>query len=108
MHAPTFADAHDTISKYDFHRHNYQGLGELFGTLKGSTLQQLGDPLNYSSMSIFNSLASHLVISMNGIPLNDHISNMGNLNALNPEWIQDSTHLDFPYFEYGKSKCVES
>ncbi len=87
MHAPTFADAHDTISKYDFHRHNYQGLGELFGTLKGSTLQQLGDPLNYSSMSIFNSLASHLVISMNGIPLNDHISNMGNLNALNPESI---------------------
>lgn len=87
MHAPKFADALDTTSKYDFHRHNYQGLGELLGTLKGSTLQQLGDPLNYSSLSMFNSLASHLTMSMNGIFVNDHISNVGNLFAINPESI---------------------
>lgn len=87
MHAPKYANAHDSISKYDFHRHNYQGLGELIGNLRGSTLQQMGDPLNYSSISIFNSLASQLSISMNGIPINDHFANSGNLFAMNPESI---------------------
>ena len=87
MHAPIFANAQDSISKYDFHRYNYQGLGEIVGTQRGITLQQMGDPLNYSSISIFNSLASHLTMSMNGIPMNDHFAQAGNLFSINPESI---------------------
>ncbi len=85
VHAPGFANSHDSIEKYQFHLHNYQGLGELIGSLKGNVLQQLGDPITFSSISIFNSFANHLDISMNGIALNDQFSNTANLYMMHPE-----------------------
>lgn len=85
VHAPILSNPHDSITKYQFHHHNYQGLGELVGSLQGSVLQQLGDPLTYSSISVFNSFAHHLNVSLNGISLNDHLSNAGNLYSIHPE-----------------------
>ena len=85
LHAPILSSPHDSITKYQFHHHNYQGLGELVGTLRGSVLQQLGDPITYSSISVFNSFAHHLNVSLNGISLNDHLTNAGNLYSLHPE-----------------------
>lgn len=85
VHAPILSNSHDSITKYQFHHHNYQGLGELVGSLQGSVLQQLGDPLTYSSISVFNSFAHHLNVSLNGISLNDHLSNAGNLYSIHPE-----------------------
>jgi hypothetical protein len=85
VHAPILSNPHDSITKYQFHHHNYQGLGELVGSLRGSVLQQLGDPLTYSTISVFNSFAHHLNVSLNGISLNDHLSNAGNLYSIHPE-----------------------
>jgi hypothetical protein len=85
VHAPILSNPHDSITKYQFHHQNYQGLGEIIGSLNGSVLQQLGDPLTYSSISVFNSFAHHLNVSLNGISLNDHLSNAGNLNSIHPE-----------------------
>jgi len=87
MRPPTIADTLNSISKYEFHQHNYQGLGELLGSVKGSTLQQLGDPILYSSISMFNSMASHLAISLNGIQMNSHFGNTANLYGIHPEAI---------------------
>jgi hypothetical protein len=85
LHAPVLSNPHDSITKYQFHHHNYQGLGELVGTLRGSVLQQLGDPITYSSISVFNSFAHHLNVSLNGISLSDHLANTGNLYSIHPE-----------------------
>ena len=85
MRPPSIADTQIVISKYEYHHHNYQGLGELVGNGKGITLQQLGDPVLYSSISMFNSLASHLTISMNGTSANSLIGNIANLILMNPE-----------------------
>jgi len=85
MRPPSIADTQIVISKYEYHNHNYQGLGELVGNGKGITLQQLGDPVLYSSISMFNSLASHLTISMNGTSANSLIGNIANLILMNPE-----------------------
>ncbi|NBO70446.1 hypothetical protein EBV26_08175 [bacterium] len=86
-HPPSLAHPLDSIYKYDFHKSNYVGLGDIISTSTTTLQQNIGEPLIYSGISIFNSSPSTTVLSYNGVQIQDMISGPGDVYGMSPETI---------------------
>ena len=86
-HAPSQAFAQDSIEKYDFYQSNYVSLGDIISQHVPTLHFQLGDPLVYSGVSMFNSQPMTNIIALNGVPFQDMFSGQGDLNTIQPEAI---------------------
>ena len=92
-HPPSLAHPLDSIYKYDFHKSNYVGLGDIISTSTTTLQQNIGEPLIYSGISIFNSSPSTTVLSYNGVQIQDMISGPGDVYGMSPETINKVFNL---------------
>ena len=86
-HAPSQAYTFDSVEKYDFHQSNYVSVGDIISHHAPTMNFQLGDPLIYSGVSMFNSHPMSNIISLNGVPFQDMFSGQGDLNTIQTEAI---------------------
>lgn len=86
-HPPKHSYISDSITKYNFHRSNYVSVGDIISHHTSALHLQIGDPLIYSGISMYNAQPMSNVISLNGVPLQEMVYGQGDLNSISPEAI---------------------